>query len=253
VIIDHRESDTPHFPMYVRSVHPNHGICPGMEYRSSLRWFPVDSSKRSVYQIPFISKSGKFSASTLCFWRAYPEQVIMSIISTVYQRLLKILLKRFTYVDRGYRDCLIKISAIYTINKNDFVLDRFLGMARKGTPKRSVRNFVHYCAIQLDDDKRFVYSQALRRADWLKFQAKGPGDKSSKHCCHQTHLTNLGAFEDTHYSLYSSFHNLTRFWESEHFSITFGSAAHLLGDLELEPFVTENTQAVNDFLRDDLW
>jgi len=259
--------------MYVRDLHPHPAKWPGMEYRSSLRWFKEDLPSREVFQIPFVSKSGKFSANTLYFWRAFPEQVFMSMTSTVYQRILKMLLKRFGHVNRRYRDAIIKVSTVYVIMKNDYIIDRFLGMARKGTPIKAISNFAHYCAIQLDDDKRFVYSQALRRADWLKFQAFGPGDKSSKYRCHSTHLRNLldGRDEPTDNKLrHLEFKKSMDFWSSEYFKVAGtsqqweGSAA--LSDVDdyrtHSPLLegsgwysdaSENQLAVNEFLRDDLW
>lgn len=162
-----------------------------MEFRTSTRWFSQDSSVRRVFAIPFVSKSGKLTVNTLYYWRAYPEQVYLSMVSTIYSRMLKILIKRYKRVSRRHRDACIKVAAAYAINKDDYIVDRFLGMSHRGTPIGSISNFAHYCAIQLDDDKRFVYSQALRRADWLKFQVSRPGDKSSKHMCHSTHLRGL--------------------------------------------------------------
>jgi len=187
-----------------------------MLYRSSTRWFPQSSSVRRVIPVPFVSKSGKFSVNTLYLWRAYPEQVIMSVISTVYSRILAILTSRFERVGRSLRDACIKVATVYTINKDDYVIDRFLGISRKGIPIKSIRNFAHYCAIQLDDDKRFVYSQALRRADWLKFQVNRPGDKSSKYMCHSSHLRNLLDGKDEQRVNYvQMFSNLCRFFTSE--------------------------------------
>lgn len=223
-----------------------------MEYRTSTRWFHEDLSFRKVFAIPFVSKSGKLSINTLYFWRAYPEQVLLSMISTVYSRILKILIKRFDYVGRRLRDACIKVSAVYMINKDDYVIDRFLGMARKGTPIKHVSNFAHYCAIQLDEDKRFVYSQALYRADWLKFQVSRPGDKSSKHLCHPTHLRGiLSEVQDKqpkeHGQLFSKFCN---FFTTER-GVSYEERAHSLGSLEFSSFISEPLYDIDGFSEDD--
>jgi len=227
-----------------------------MEFRSSTRWFSEELSVRKVRQIPFISKSGKFSASTLYFWRSYPEQVFLSVVSTVYSRILAILHKRFKRVSRRLRDSIVKVSTVYTINKDDYIIDRFLGMARPGTPMKHVSNFAHYCAIQLDDDKQFVYSQALRRADWLKFQAHGPGDKSSKYMCHSTHLRNLlgGLNEQPNLGKYDS-EKLVCFWESHRPCSSLDGASHqgsMSPGLDLPSFGSE-LLTVDDFFEDDMW
>jgi len=270
-VIDNSGLGAPFFPLYVRDLNPHPAKWPGMEFRSSTRWFSETSSKREVFQVPFVSKSGKFSASTLYFWRAYPEQVFMSVLSTVYQRILKIMLKRFSHVNRRYRDACIKVSAVYMILKNDYIIDRFLGMARPGTPIKVVSNFAHYCAIQLDEDERFVYSQALHRANWLKFQAHGPGDKSSKHRCHRTHLRNLldGLDEPNLIGKYEGFKKSVDFWKSKYFGTLRSSSFEVDFDepsdyddiLAHSPMegsgwmseLSENHMQFDGFLRDELW
>lgn len=255
IVIDHRRSQVPHFPLYVSELHPNSRKRPGMKFRSSTRWFSEELSTRKVRQIPFIDKSGKFSTSTLYFWRSYPEQVFLSVTATIYSRILTLLQKRFGRVSRRIRDSLVKISTVYAINKDDYVIDRFLGMARPGTPVKSISNFAHYCAIQLDDDKRFVYSQALRRADWLKFQAHGPGDKSSKYMCHRTHLENLLDWSDeqnTNLGLYDS-EKLVNFWESCIPVVRFERASHSVTPSLGTPPIESELLTVDDFFEDDLW
>jgi hypothetical protein len=228
-----------------------------MKFRSSTRWFSQDLSFRKVFQIPFISRSGKFSVNTLYFWRAYPEQVFMSIVSTIFCRILAILRKRFKRVNRRLSDAIIKVATVYAINKDDYIIDRFLGMARPGTPKKLISNFAHFCAIQLDDDKRFVYSQALRRADWLKFQAHGPGDKSSKHMCHSTHLRNLLDGSDGQPSNLGRYDKLKlmNFWESDRPVVSFDDEAHSLVTLESSGSYRGQSEllTVDDFFEDDLW
>jgi len=160
-----------------------------MCYRSSLRWFDKESSVRKTHHIPFVSKSGKFSASTLYFWKAYPEQVLFSLISTVYSRLLRISFKRKIRLDRRHRNDLIKVSIVYVLMKDDWIIDRFLGICKNST--KAAGNFAHFCVYHLDEDKRFVYSQAWRHANWLKFQVFGPSDKSSTKVLNGCHLLSL--------------------------------------------------------------
>lgn len=192
VVIDNRPSAHPHFPSFVRELHPSPIKRPGMEYRTSIRWFSEHQSIRKMFQIPFISKSGKFSINTLYFWKAYPEQIFFSVISTVYQRLLKIMTKRHSRINRRFRDAIIKIAIVYAIIKDDTIIDRFLGMTRRGgAPIKAISNYAHYCAVQLNEDKRFVYSQAFHQANWLKFQSRGISDKFSIKMCRSTHLRGL--------------------------------------------------------------
>jgi hypothetical protein len=180
------------FP-FVKSLHPTPIQFPGMEFRTSLGWFDASCSRKKFQSIPFISFSGKFSIHTLGVWKAYPQQVIFSLISTVYFRLLRILRKRFGFrLGRRIMNAAFKIAVVYTITRDNWIIDRFLGMARKGTPIKVVENHIHFCVSELDENKRFVYSQAYYQANWLKFQVFRPRDKSSDKVEIGSHLRNLG-------------------------------------------------------------
>jgi len=218
----------------MRDLHPTPTRRPGMEFRTSLSWFNPKDSKRVFKAIPFVSKSGKFSLHTLYVWKAYPEQVFMSVISTVYFRLLKIFRKRYKYVSRRDYNNLIKISIVYVITKNNWFIDRFLGMSRKETSRRAVTNFVHYVVNELDENKRFVYSQAFSQANWLKFQVFRPSDKSREITSHGTHLqallsdvTGLGDLKAS-----SAIKNSMDFWKVEDRVKSFSKGAHYLRSLE---------------------
>jgi hypothetical protein len=196
IIVNDIESATPHTAGFIKGKHPSPRKWPGMEYRSSLSWFNSETSVRKFRAIPYVSKSGKLSLSTLYFWKSYPEQVIMSLVSTVYRRLLCIHYKRYSSTKRRDLNDLLKISIVYTLTRDNWILDRFLGMSRKGQNKKAVTRFTHYCVSQLDDDKRFVYSQAFQQANWLKFQVFRPSDKSRDVEDCGAHLRNN--FKDVH-------------------------------------------------------
>jgi len=232
------------FP-FVRSLHPTPSQFPGMEYRTSVGWFDTSYSRRSFHSIPFISKSGKFSLHTLSVWKAYPEQVIFSLISTVYARILKILRKRFNYrVHKRIMNCAFKLSSVYVILKNNKFIDRFLGMARKGTPMKLVENYVHHIVCGLDENKRFVYSQAYFQANWLKFQVFRPRDKSSEKVKIGTHLRNLGFSSveqlDDNHILSTSFLKSCDLWKVE--DIVSGAGAHYLDGSSESAFCLSETQ-----------
>jgi hypothetical protein len=188
-----------------------------MEFRTSTRLFESNSPHREWFQIPYVSLSGKLSIHTLYVWKTYPQSVFYSVVSTVYQRLLKILLKRFNYkLSRRYRDIIIKISILYILNQNDTLIDRFLGMARSRTPIKYVAGYAHYCVSDLDENKRFVYSQAYFQANWLKFQASRPSDKSRDSYHRGSHLRNLfsNEFVDLNAKMreHDIFRNYVNFW-----------------------------------------
>jgi hypothetical protein len=105
----------------------------------------------------------------------------------------------------------MKISITYTITKDNWIIDRFLAIQKNNV--KAANHFAHFCVFHLDEDKRFVYSQAWQQAHWLKFQAFGPSDKSSKRVSEGTHLRNL--FSDGSFPGMCNgytFKNCTQFW-----------------------------------------
>jgi hypothetical protein len=230
----------------MRDLHPTFQQRPGMQYRTSTRWFDSGSSVRKTHHIPYVSISGKFSIHTLYIWKAFPEQVLFSMISTVYSRLLRISLKRNIKLTRRHRNDLVKVATVYTITKDDWVIDRFLGICKESVKKAT--GFVHFCVFNLDDDKRFVYSQAWQHAHWLKFQAYGPSDKSSKRINGGTHLRNFCEASDLYMWKTVSFKELVNFWEVHPFCGVAEDEAHLTleSDLELSSVQSEPSMSYDD-------
>jgi hypothetical protein len=166
---------------------------PGISFRCSSRWF-VSHDLPVMISVPYVSVSGKFSIYRLYKWKTTPARCFASVVSTVYSRIQRILRTRFGYRRaQCYSHASMKVAICYTITHDDSIIDRFLGMTRKGTPVRSVYNLVHFWVCRLDDDKRFVYGQAWQQANWLKFLGK-PRDKSStKGETSKSHLNRLSA------------------------------------------------------------
>lgn len=222
----------PHVVSFVKALHP--ASLPGMDLRSSVGWFEPSLSRKKFQSIPFVSRSGKFSAHTLCVWKAYPEQVLFSLIATVHSRLLSILRKRFGFALRSrLMNCSFKISIAYVLTRHNWLIDRFLGMSRKRSSIRNIEKHVHFCICELDENKRFVYSQAYFQANWLKFQVFRPRDKSSKRVKIGTHLKNLG-FEDVcqlddDLRVSSASLRCSNLWEVDAYVSSYAGAHHLGG------------------------
>jgi len=190
IIVNNKHSAWPHKVSFVRELHPCPRKRPGMEFRSSLIWFS-HSSVRRTYCVPFITKSGKLSIHSLYVWKAHPEQIFFSMVSTVYRRLLRIISKRnFKSISASFCHSIMKVAIVYMLHKSDNIIDRFLGMARPGTPMKAVNGYAHFCVTALDENKRFVYSQAWYQAYWLKFLGRRPRDKSRYKVDMGSHLRN---------------------------------------------------------------
>lgn len=146
--------------------------------RTSARWFRRWSSKRRINAIPYVTSCGKFSMFKLATWYSYPEQVVASLTSTVYQRLLKIWGKRKRKVkDISSRDKqqLLQVAALYTVSHSDYFFDRALALLTKS---KQLRSLIDSFVRKLDDKFWFVYSQVCYQTYWLTFQSLGISDKS---------------------------------------------------------------------------
>jgi len=160
----------PYVPVHVRDSHPRY--LPGLYPRTSVRWFEVEGFQQSFTPIPFVHVSGKMSASTVCFWTAYPQQIVATLTSTVYQRLLRIVLRRHGYkYSRGCRETCFKAAAYYATTRDDWFLDRFLGIFKRRN-RRAAHNLYTLVFCNLDENFRFVISQVLEQALWLSFRSR---------------------------------------------------------------------------------
>lgn len=141
--------------------------------RTSMRWFDVKTSKRVFTPIPFVSKSGKFSVNTLCYWTAYPEQIVATLSSTVLSRLKKIIARRFSwrYCKENLR-LLAKISFLYTVTHSDYLMDRFLGILKRKANTGLAHRFLYHSTCKLGEDDRFVYNQLCNMSLWLSFRCR---------------------------------------------------------------------------------
>jgi len=150
-----------------------------MNLRTSIRWFRHWSSSRSYINVPYVTKCGKFSIFRLITWHAYPEQVVASLTSTVFARLLKIWLKRkrrFVDVKGRTKDLLLKVAALYTVTHSDYFLDRALAVLHR---QKALQGLVDSYVRKLDDKFWFVYSQVCYQTYWLTFRSLGISDKLS--------------------------------------------------------------------------
>jgi len=171
------ESDSVYHPPKVPELHPLR--VHSMNVRSSCRWFREWGSTRAPYPIPLVCSSGKFSGSTLCFWKAYPEQISASLSSTVYSRLSRIVGRRhgWRYMRRN-RELLFKIAAFYTVTHIDYYLDRFLGIFKQRS-HGAAQSLLCWLLSRLGDNLRFVYNQICSQISWLTFRSKWIRDKPS--------------------------------------------------------------------------
>lgn len=150
----------------------------GMVLRTSNRWFRRWDSKRMSIQVPFVTKCGKFSDCDLVTWYAYPEQVVASLTSTVYSRLLKMWRgrkERYTDVKPKTRELLLKVSALYATIHSDYFMDRAIALLCRPRP---LSKLVDSYLSKIDDKFWFVYRQVSLQTNWLTFQSHGISDKS---------------------------------------------------------------------------
>jgi hypothetical protein len=98
--------------------------------------------------------------------------------STIFKRIQRVIIKRHgTRFGFSCHDLLIEASIAYAIRRDDWILNRLLGILKKKNKKPAKIATKRYVAT-LDEDQRFVLSQALQQANWLTFRAYRPRDKS---------------------------------------------------------------------------
>jgi len=182
--------------------------------RTSYRWFDCQLSQRVFTPIPFVNRSGKFSINTLCFWTAYPEQIVASLCSTVYQRLLRIIANRFTWKYAvGNRQLLLKISALYTVTHHDSMVDRFLGILRKQDNLGVAHRLLYHYTCKLGAHTRFVYNQLTSLSLWLTFRSTTcRRDKPSPEYGPRAHTITEGEGSWPLRQIYESFRGASLTW-----------------------------------------
>jgi len=165
---------------YESVVYPGSGPMHSYKMKLSKRWVPnYSESCLREFRFPYIDKVGKMSMSTLFTWTCHPLQGIASISSTVYSRLQKVIIRRhgLSALLRHYK-VLFKVSAIYAITSNTWLMDRVLGMSQRKSGLKNVKGFLVRFERRLDVSQRFVYSQVCSQTNWLTSRAERPRAKS---------------------------------------------------------------------------
>jgi hypothetical protein len=153
---------------------------PTYSTKRSLRWIPDYNSDCSrVIGIPIVKVSGKFGLSVVAHWTCHPLQAIASMSATVFKRLQSVLIKRhgsrFAF---GVYKLTLEFAICYSLSRDDWLIDRFLGISRIRSKVPVLRSILRNFVKDLDDDQRFVHSQASRQAYWLTSRSERPRDKS---------------------------------------------------------------------------
>jgi len=166
--------------------------------RYSTRWIHnYNENCKMEIGLPYINNWGGMSPTNVAIWRCHPLQAIASITSTVYSRLLKIMIKRHNprFAFKLSTE-ILKVAAMYTITKDKFVLDRFLGIYRKVHSSGPIQRILTKLVRRLDVDQRFVYSQVCSQTHWLTHRSERPCDKSLKNNIEVWKATNSFLMEE---------------------------------------------------------
>jgi len=152
----------------------------GMKLKTSTRWIhDFSTACCRDFEVPYIDKGGKDSIFPLARWNCHPMQLVGSLASTKFSRIMRILRQRFTWKDaKAYRELALSVAIVSVITQSNWILDRFLGISRDLKKKKILKTFVLGCVRRLDDIQRFVYSQAFDQAYWLTSRSERPRDKS---------------------------------------------------------------------------
>lgn len=161
-------------------------VIPGMVMRTSTRWFRSQgwSTVKRPLPVAYVENSGKISMSQLATWNCYPEQLLVTYVATIYQRLKKIIVGRHGFKDfrmSFHRLCFMAAS-LHAILHDNWIIDRFLGISRSKSKKsrKGLKNLLNFVLSHLGDSERFVYNQINYQILWLTLRGKKPRDKPRK-------------------------------------------------------------------------
>jgi hypothetical protein len=106
-------------------------------------------------------------------------QMIGSLVSTKFDRMMAILNKRFPWREaKAFREQAFSAAAVSVITQSSWVIDRFLGISRNPKKRKISQRIISGSVRRLDDIQRFVYSQVWKQAYWLSTRSERPRDKS---------------------------------------------------------------------------
>jgi len=148
--------------------------------RKSVRWITnYNPACKRVIGLPYIDNVGRITSSIVTYWRCHPLQAIASITSTVYHRLLKVMIGRHkTRYAFKIRQAMLEVSAMYSITNDISILNRFYGIHRKACSMGPIKRILRKKICKLDADQRFVLRQVCSQTNWLTFRSERPTVKS---------------------------------------------------------------------------
>jgi len=179
---------------------------PGFWYRNSSSWTGVRNEKSRLYNLPCITNLGFISNCTVYKWNCKPSQIVATLVSTVYHRLMKLMKRRHKHKAFKLSHQVLRCAVYYVFTKNDYFLNRVLGITRV-TPWKSksrLRKLLSLVEAKLDENTRFVLRQVCFQADWLKFRAERPRDKSNIRfvpSCYRDLSNKIDRYHMLHHSL----------------------------------------------------
>lgn len=148
--------------------------------RAGTSWIDTYKTPNGGLGVPFIDHLGRYTGHLCYKWSCDPRSLISTTIATIADRLLKYCRRHNPKrVVKRFSKALLGAAAYYAFSKNLYFWDRILFFSRD-LVKRG--NLIHrlrlYFSSKWDDNKRFVYSQAIYQANWLLFRVYRPRDKS---------------------------------------------------------------------------
>jgi len=148
--------------------------------RYSVRWITdYNPACRRAIGLPYINSVGKMGVSNVAVWHCHPLQAIACTASTIYQRLLKVLIHRHgTRHAFKLQQTTFEVAAMYAITNDPRIMDRFFGVHRKKNSNGPIHGILAKFIRKLDDDQRFVHRQVCLQTNWLTSRSERPRDKS---------------------------------------------------------------------------
>lgn len=166
-------------PLSTRSGCPDY--VPGLQIKKSTRW-ATEKVPSGPYQMPYVSRCGKFTGVSLGKFHMTPVQVVATTVATILSRIRHHVITHNSYGELvKHRRLILRSAYYYAVSHNSWFWDRVLFLT-KNLEKN--KNIIYSLSVKfmskLDDYNRFVYSQVCSQTNWLLFRGRYPSARRDK-------------------------------------------------------------------------
>jgi hypothetical protein len=192
--------------------------------------------------LPLISKTGRILPHALGVWKCRPNELLTTLVSTVFKRLQKQKWKRYKNKKVVSDHQLFKLAFIHVLFPLENYFDIGYGLF-KNNPK-SLSRYLYKILLSVDESIRFLFAQLSKSSSWVQHKASRPCNKSTRlsdfPCWRKPIADRLPSVEEAYYLLLRP---LTSQYSLEGVKMQKASIVSLQGSQTFEIFTGNHTTA----------